>query len=159
MTGNLKILPLFFLFTLGFVSLKAQNEVQWLSFEQLEDSLAVQPKKVFIDFYADWCAYCKKMDKVAYCNPEVVELLNTSYYAVKMNAESRDTIIFGGDVFVNKQFGKKRQPTHEIPLLLASREGTPFSLPAMIVLDENFKIRERVFEYQTPNQLMALLKP
>ncbi|MEM6541268.1 MAG: thioredoxin domain-containing protein, partial [Bacteroidota bacterium] len=42
----------------------AQNSIQWISFEQLEDSLSIKPKKVFITFYADWCAYCKKMERV-----------------------------------------------------------------------------------------------
>lgn len=152
------LFPIFFsAFGLGHIM--AQTEVQWLTFEQLEDSLAVQPKKVFIDFHADWCAYCKKMDKVAYRDPEVVNVLNTKYYAVKMNAESKDTIVFGGDTFFNSQFGKERQPTHEIPLLLASREGRPFSLPAMVLLDEGFQIRERIFEYRTPKQLLEVLEP
>ena len=129
------------------------NSINWLSFEQLEDSLAVKPKKIFIDFYADWCVYCKKMENSAYKDPKVVSRLNTDYYAVKMNAETTDTIVFGGESFCNKQFGKKRNPTHEIPLLLASRENYPFSLPAIIVLNEEFIITDRYFEYMSPKKL------
>ena len=133
------------------------NSINWLSFEQLEDSLAVKPKKVFIDFYADWCAYCKKMDKSAFKDPKVVSRLNADYYAVKMNAETTDTIVFGGESFSNKQFGKNRNPTHEIPLLLASRENHPFSLPAIIVLNEEFNITARYFEYMSPKKLYEAL--
>ncbi|MEO0507077.1 MAG: thioredoxin family protein [Bacteroidota bacterium] len=152
------LLPVLFS-VFGWSPILAQTEVQWLTFGQLEDALAVQPKKVFVDFYADWCAYCKKMDKVAYRDSKVVNLLNTEYYAVKMNAESLDTIVFGGDTFFNKNVGKTRQPFHDIPLLLASREGRPFSLPAMVLLDEAFQVRERVFEYRTPKQLLEILDP
>lgn len=134
------------------------NSINWLSFEQLEDSLAVGPKRVFIDFYADWCAYCKKMDKAAFRDPRVVSRLNTEYYAVKMNAEATDTIIFGGESFSNKQLGKKRNPTHEIPLLLASRENHPFSLPAIVILNQNFEVTERYFEYLSPKQLLEALE-
>ncbi|MEM6893497.1 MAG: thioredoxin family protein [Bacteroidota bacterium] len=155
--ANFLLLVLFSAFSWS--PIVAQTEVQWLTFEQLEDSLAIQPKKVFVDFYADWCAYCKKMDKVAYRDPKVVNLLNAKYYPVKMNAESRDTIVFGGDTFFNKNVGKTRQPFHDIPLLLASREGPPFSLPAMVLLDEAFQIRERIFEYRTPKQLLEILGP
>ena len=72
---------------------KAQHkaEVQWISFEQLEDSLAVKPKKVFIDFYTEWCTYCRKMDKKVFTKPAVASLLNEEYYAVKMDAETADT--------------------------------------------------------------------
>ncbi len=134
------------------------NHINWLSFEQLEDSLAIKPKKVFIDFYADWCVYCKKMDQAAFRDARVISKLTTEYYAVKLNAETTDTITFSGATFVNKQLGKKRNPTHEIPLLLASRENYPFSLPAMVVLNEKFEVTDRYFEYLSPKQLYHALE-
>lgn len=137
---------------------KAQeNEVRWISFEQLEDSLAVQPKKVFIDFYAEWCVYCKKMDKATFKDPKVIAKLNADYYAIKMDAESTAEIHFGGDSFTNKEVGKKRNPTHEIPLLMASRDNYPFSLPAVVVLNENFEVTHRYFEYLSPKKLFSIL--
>ena len=149
------VLGMFFLTS---ISLQAQNKaINWLTFEQLEDSLAVKPKKVFIDFYADWCAYCKKMDEVAYKDPRVISILNTDYYAVKMNAEASREIIFDGQRFTNKQFGKKRYPVHEIALLLGSREGIPFSLPAIVILDESFTITKRYFEYLSPKKMQMVL--
>ncbi|WP_422083086.1 thioredoxin family protein [Ulvibacterium sp.] len=135
-----------------------ENHIDWLSFGQLEDSLSVKPKKVFIDFYADWCAYCKKMDEAVFKNSKVISKLNKDYYAVKMNAETTDTIVFGGETFVNKQLKKKRNPTHEIPLLLASRENYPFSLPAIVVLNEKFEVTERYFEYLSPKQMLEALE-
>ncbi len=134
------------------------NTINWLSFEQLEDSLAIQPKKVFIDFYADWCAYCKKMDKAAFKDPNVISKLNAEYYAVRMNAETTDTIVFGGDTYTNKEVGKKRNPTHDIPLLLASRENRPFSLPAIVILNEKFQITDRYFEYIPPKRMNKMLQ-
>jgi len=135
-----------------------EQKINWLSFEQLEDSLAVKPKKVFIDFYANWCAYCKKMDKVAFKDPKVVSKLNSDFYAVKMDAESTAEINFGGDTFSNREVGKKRNPTHEIPLLLASRDNYTFSLPAIVVLNESFEVTDRYFEYLSPKKLYRLLE-
>lgn len=132
-------------------------EINWISFEELDDSLAVKPKKVFISFYADWCAYCKKMDKVAYQDLQVVDILNAEYYAVKMDAETKDTIVFEGKKFYNEELGKKRRPTHQIPLLLASRKNRSFSLPAVIVLDENFRVTHRYFEYLSPKKAISIL--
>lgn len=134
-----------------------ENHINWISFEQLEDSLSVKPKKVFINFYADWCAYCKKMDKVALKDLKVISELEKNYYAVKMNVESTDTIVFGDDIFINKQIGRYRNPTHEIPLLLASRENLPFSLPALIILNQRFEVTQRHFEYLSPRQLYMAL--
>lgn len=146
--------------TLSFpmVGWSQKAEIQWMSFEQLEDSLSTKPKKVFIDFYADWCAYCKKMDKTAFKDTQVVSILNAEYYAVKMNAESKDTIQFGGDLFINDQLGKSRTPNHQIALLLASRENRPFSLPAVVLLNEKFEVTGRHFEYLSPKQLQKILE-
>lgn len=153
-----KFLAVLGMFFLASISLQAQNKaINWLSFEQLEDSLAVKPKKVFINFYADWCAYCKKMDEAAYKDPRVISILNTDYYAVKMNAEAANDISFDGQLFSNKQFGKKRNPVHEIALLLASREGIPFSLPAIVILDESFTVTKRYFEYLSPKKMQIVL--
>lgn len=151
------ILPIFFL---GFFvsTISAQKEqINWMSFEQLDDSLAVKSKKVFISFYADWCTYCKKMDKVAYRDSKVISILNSEYYAVKMNAETKDTIVFEGKAFINAELGKKRKPTHQIPLLLASRKGRSFSLPATIILDENFHVTKRSFEYLSTKKMIEIL--
>ncbi|MBP2830635.1 thioredoxin family protein [Aquimarina sp. U1-2] len=131
--------------------------INWLSFEQLENALAIQPKKVMINFYADWCAYCKKMDRVVYTKPEIIEKINTAYYAVKMNVERKDSISFDGTIFTNKGYLTSRNSIHELPILLASREGYPFSLPAIIFLDENFKVRKRYFEYMSPKKLLSTL--
>lgn len=153
-----KFLAVLGMFFLASISLQAQNKaINWLSFEQLEDSLVVKPKKVFIDFYADWCAYCKKMDEAAYKDPRVISILNTDYYAVKMNAEAANDISFDGHLFSNKEFGKKRNPVHEIALLLAAREGIPFSLPAIVILDDSFTVTKRYFEYLSPKKMQIVL--
>ncbi len=151
------LLSIFMCFVISPTLFAQQTKIKWLTFEQLEDSLALKPKKVFIDFYADWCVYCKKMDEAAYKNVEVIKILNTEYYAVKMNAESRDTIIFDEQTYKNTAYGKKRNPVHEIPLLLASREGIPFSLPAIVVFDKNFQITQRYFEYISPKKMLKVL--
>lgn len=153
------ILLIVFFWLLQISSVHSQKkEIKWINFEQLEDSLNVKPKKVFISFYADWCSYCKKMDQVGFKDEKVIQLLNKEYYAVKMDSESRDTISFDGKIFFNQQVGKYRNPIHQIPLLLASREGYPFSLPATLILDEDFKVKKRYFEYLSRKKLIRILK-
>jgi len=97
-------------------------------------------------------------DKVAFKDPEIIKTLNQEYYAVKMNAETSDIITFGGDTFTNEQIGKKRNPVHQIPLLLASRTNTSFSLPAMVVLNEKFEVINRYFEYLSTKRLSEALE-
>ena len=68
------------------------NEINWLNFEQLEDSLKTNPKKVFVYFYADWCTYCHKMDRTAFKDEAIIKRINKDYYVVKMDIESEDSL-------------------------------------------------------------------
>ncbi|GAB3331117.1 hypothetical protein GCM10027429_09150 [Marivirga atlantica] len=129
----------------------------WLTFEQLDDSLKNKPKKVFVNFVADWCTYCHEMDKVTFTDSLLIKILSEDFYPVKMNVESKDTIRFGGQQFVNKRINK-RNPVHQIPLLMASRENKPFSLPAMIIFNESFEATARYFQFLSAEQLIEILK-
>lgn len=149
-------LLLSFILFLG-IDANAQEKVQWLSFEQLEDSLNVNQKKVFIDFTTDWCTYCRKMDKVVFTKPAVVRLLNDQYYAVRFDAETDAAVEFGGQTFINDQLKTSRTPVHQIAQLLALRGGQ-FAPPTMVVLDEKFKVTARYFEYMDSKKLMKALE-
>lgn len=134
------------------------SKINWLDFEALENALEVQPKKVLVYFYADWCVYCKKMDRSVYTKEEVKTILNDGYYSVKFNVESNEIIQFGGKTFVNKQFGKKRNPIHQIPEYLAGRPNKDLELPATIILNEDFEIEKRFYRYISPTEMLSILK-
>ena len=134
-----------------------KDQINWISFNQLNDSLKVHPKKVFVNFYADWCVYCKEMDRTTFQNKEVIKRLNENYYAVKINVETEEKIIFGGQTFVNNRI-KKVNPVHEIAMLLASRKNKPFSLPAYLVFNEKFEAEARYFQYLDVPALLKIIE-
>lgn len=151
----------YLIFIFGLLSFKicsgqTHSKINWINFNQLNDSLKLKQKKVFVDFYADWCMYCKEMDRTTFQNAEVIKELNTNYYAVKMNVESGETIIFGDQTFINKKI-KRVNPVHEIALLLASRKDHPFSLPAYVLFDENFMAKTRYFQFLDSDALLKIL--
>ena len=136
---------------------QSTEKINWISFNELNDSLQVKPKKVFVGFYADWCVYCKEMDRTTFKNDEVIKELNQNYYAVKMNIESDEKITFGNQTFINRR-AKKLNPVHEIALLLASRKNKPFSLPAYLVFNEKFEAQARYFQYLDPKALLNIIR-
>jgi thioredoxin-related protein len=80
---------LFFL-CLSFVlngAVQAQEQIQWMKFEEAVAANANNPKMILVDVYTDWCGWCKKMDKDTFTDPQVVAHLKKNFYAVKLNAE------------------------------------------------------------------------
>jgi len=42
---------------------------------------------ILVDFYTDWCGYCKKLDAEVYPTPQVQRVVNASFIPVRLNAE------------------------------------------------------------------------
>lgn len=136
-----------------------QKSIRWIPFDQLYDSLQLCPKPVLLSFYADWCTYCTKMERTGFRDPRVISTLNGKFYAVRMDVESRDTVRFGTEVYVNAEAGRKRRAFHEIARLLALPEDGRRRLPATLLLDEGLRLRRRSFEYLDPVELLSFLDP
>lgn len=66
--------------------------VKWMTLSEAMEKVKTQPKPIIMDFYTDWCGWCKQMMRTTYANPDIAQYLNTNFYPVKFNAETRETI-------------------------------------------------------------------
>ncbi len=89
------------IFTVAVLSFsKADKEkINWVSVTEMNELYSKNPKPILLDVYTDWCGWCKEMDRTTYKNDKVVKYINEHYYAVRLNAESREKVIFN-----NKQY-------------------------------------------------------
>lgn len=148
------ILMLFFSFiflnALEAQKTKEKPQINWLTFNQLKDSMAIKPKKIFVDIYTDWCGPCKLMDKKTFTNKWVVRLLNESYYAVKLNADRTDTITYN-----QKQYGWKEVRDGKGASALAleiGMEAGALAFPTLVIINSNYSLL-----YRYPGFLSAQL--
>ncbi|MCI5055884.1 MAG: DUF255 domain-containing protein [Flavobacteriales bacterium] len=146
---------------------QAENEINWMTWQEaidarqkfieknkeLLDAKKIYPKKIFIDMYTDWCGWCKKMDATTFKDPNVVNYMNQNFWAVKMDAEMSDTIIYDNHTFVNPNPSARRS-THT---LAASLLDNKLSYPTYVIMDENVH-RSAIFPgYKGVTDLMGIL--
>ncbi len=125
----------------SFAQKKPKETIHWLTFNQLKDSMASHPKKIFVDIYTDWCGPCKLMDKKVFPKADVVKLMNENYYAVKLNSETADSLNFNSKDYFLKPY--KTAVINELVVEIGLDAGH-LSYPTIVILDENY---ESIYRY------------
>ncbi len=131
------------------------QKINWMTFQEAIESNKTTPKKIFIDVYTDWCGWCKKMDQTTFVNKDIVEYINANYYAVKLNAEMSDTIVFSGYTFVNQGSTNGRKGTHQLAVALLQGK---MSYPSYVFMNEDAQLLTVAPGYRGADDFMPLLK-
>lgn len=116
-----------------------KEKVNWISLSQLNELYSKNPKPILLDVYTDWCGWCKEMDRTTYQHDKLSKYINDKYYAVKLNAESRENIIFNKKNYTCAQFaeyllyGRMSYPT---TVFLSSLDARPAPLAGYLKAKE-----------------------
>ncbi|RYY65012.1 MAG: DUF255 domain-containing protein, partial [Chitinophagaceae bacterium] len=97
------------------------------------------------------CGWCKEMDRTTYSNPKVAAYINEHYYAVKYDAESKDSVAF------NKiRYGfNKAAKTNDLALYLSFGDR---SYPNTIFLDHINARPAPLSGYMKPKEIEAPMR-
>lgn len=107
------------LVTLPLLIFSQTSGVKWYTIQEAEKLSKDAFRPLFIDTYTDWCGWCKKMDQETFTNPVIAEILNTKFYPVKFNAESKEEVTFMGQKFINDgKYGN----THQLAVALLQNQ-------------------------------------
>ena len=146
-----KVFLLLGIVILGFNAV-AQDKIKWHSIDEAIELASQEPRILVIDVYTDWCGWCKRMDATTFSDPEVVEIMNTQFYPVKLDAEGKEDILIGERTF--KFVDNGRRGYHEIAAIVTRGR---LSYPTISYVDAQGKVLEAAPGYKTADQFRIYL--
>jgi len=112
---------------------------KWLSFD---DGLAkgrTENKPIFVEFYAEWCIFCKKFQQETIKDQKVARMLSENFVYVRLNAENSESRVrYKGKSLSNVQltqaFGINSYPS----LVFLDSMGQPITMLSGFVPPHQF---------------------
>jgi thioredoxin-related protein len=152
---GLKILfILFIIASINSRSLAQEAEtVKWYTIEEVQKLIKNEPRKIYIDMYTDWCGWCKVMDKKTFTDDRISSKLNSTFYAVKFDAEGKDPVDFKNQTYSFVAQGARGY--HELAAALMQGK---MSYPTSVFLDENLNVISPLPGYYPPEKLDPILE-
>ncbi len=112
------------------------------SFEELFVQANREDKRILIDFYAEWCAPCKKMDAEVFSDPEVAAYLKRYYYGYKL-----DTGVEENGEAIAASYGVEAYPV----ILFLDQKGNELGRVKGFLNKEDFIAAMKKYGPQIPN--------
>jgi len=79
--------------------------LEWLPFDEASQQSLSQEKPLLVDFYTDWCHWCKVIDSKTFGDPEVAKVLARDFVLCRIHAEdSKATLHYRDATYSNVQF-------------------------------------------------------
>ena len=127
------------------------SEINWVDITEIDSLMQANPKPIFIDVRADWCGMCAKMDKTTLKSEDVIERLNTNFYAVHFDFHDKRTFIFDGLEYSETSSGGKKFSSFSKYL-----EAT--GLPTLVFFDQKMNIIKTERGYYKTGEFVSLLE-
>ena len=83
---------IFVLIAITILPASARNQIQWRSYEDGKSIAQSESKKIFLNFRADWCNYCRTMEKNTFTDADIVAFLNSNFISIKIDVDREKSV-------------------------------------------------------------------
>jgi len=85
---------------------KESAEIQWYAFDKGLAKAQAEGKVLVVDFYTDWCHWCKEMDKQTYSEKNIIKYASDKLIMAKLNAETEKKYKFKEAEYSGRQLSQ-----------------------------------------------------
>lgn len=134
-----------------------KGKIDWITnLADLETKNKKEPRKVLVDLYTSWCGWCKRMDRDTFEHPEIANYVNENFYAVKFNAETKETIPFQGKDYKLLPQGRRGTNEWALKVMLGDKKQGRTGYPTIAFLDEQLERIDAFPGYKDANKFDVL---
>jgi thioredoxin-related protein len=111
-----------------FIFLPVSSFANWGKFDEGMAISAKSDKYAIVDFYTDWCSWCKKMDKEVFAKPDVSSRLTREFVTIRIDAESNTPLTYKGQKTTARAFTGMMKVQGFPTLIVFNSKGDPVTL-------------------------------
>ncbi len=102
---------------------------KWLDFNDGLAKAKTENKPIFVEFYTEWCVYCKKFQKETIQNENVSRILSDKFVYIRLDAENeKNQIKYNGNSMSNVELTRSFGITSYPSLVFLESGGKPITL-------------------------------
>lgn len=134
---------------------KKSAKINWITFkEAVQLNKDGKKRKIITDVFTEWCGWCKRMDASTFNDDAIANYVNKYFWAVKLDAETKDTIVIDNIAYVNQHPNANRS-THDLALKLLQNQ---MSYPSYVFINEANEAITVVPGYYNAENFMIVLR-
>lgn len=129
-----------FMLAIAFVASNSfAGENEWLKFDAGLAKAKKENKSIVIDFYTDWCHWCKVMEKQTFENADVAKKLKKRFVTIRVNAEAQnEQVTFQDHTMSNVQLTRSFGVTGYPSIAFMDANGKPITIVPGFVKPDMF---------------------
>lgn len=121
-----------------------KSKVDWFAFDKGMERARTEDKLLVVDFYTDWCHWCKVMDKETYANQKVIDFVDENAIMVKLNPETAEGKF---------KFREAKYSGRELSMMFGVT-----GFPTTVFIDSKGELLSAVPGFIPPEKFMMILK-
>ena len=102
---------------------RGDDSFNWLKLEEAQQQASETGKTVFVFVEAEWCGFCRQMEREVFPDERVIGVVNEYYLPVTIDVDSRDRVRFNGEEMTEREFARLMNVRATPTILFIDPEG------------------------------------